>query len=118
MKRKIGILLVGVSLLAAFSVSARELTATEKNIIETSAKQRIKDPDSAKFVWQDYKGGTTYCAHINAKNSYGGYTGNSLLLVGVKLNDKGRIASVDTFIHEGEMKELMSPICTKAGYQP
>lgn len=118
MKRKIGILLVGVSLWAAFSVSARELTAKEKGIIEKVAKEQMKDPDSAKFTWQDYKGGEIYCAHVNAKNSYGGYAGNALLLVGVKLNGKGQVISAETNLHEGEMKELMSPICTKAGYQP
>ncbi len=118
MKRKIGIVFAAITGLLAFQASARELTPSEKSLIEVSAKQQMKDPDSAKFQWQDYRGGTTYCAHVNAKNSYGGYSGNALLLVGIKLNNQGRFSTVETYIHEGEMRNLMAPICTKAGYQP
>lgn len=118
MKRKIGIVFAAVALFSVFSASARELDAKEKAIIERVAKEEMKDPDSAKFTWQDYRGGEIYCAYVNAKNSYGGYTGNELLIVGVKLNAKGKVVSAETTIHEGEMRKLMAPVCTDAGYQP
>ena len=53
--------------------------------------QRLKDPDSAQYVWQDVhegyikdaaiRGGLTHYGYeldgtINARNSYGGYTGS------------------------------------------
>lgn len=117
MKLKIGIVLLGLSALMAANASARELTASEKMMIEKSAKQQLKDPDSAKFTWQDYRGGEIYCAYVNSKNSYGGYSGDALLLVGVKLGAKGEVASVETIIHEGQMRALMAPICTKEGYK-
>lgn len=41
----------------------------EKETI-SAVKNSLKDPDSAQF--QDVKG---YCGEVNAKNSYGGYTG-------------------------------------------
>lgn len=56
----------------------RDLTDPEKQIIENSVKDRLKDPDSAMFklpkVNEDGKP-DTYCGLVNAKNSYGGYTG-------------------------------------------
>lgn len=101
----------------ALSASARELSAKEKSIIEVVARAKLKDPDSAKFTWQDYKGGEIYCAHINAKNSYGGYAGNALLMVAIKSNPKGEIISAEASVDSGEMEEMMAPICRDAGYQ-
>ncbi len=66
-----------------------------KSIIEKFMKKILKDPDSAKFLWDDSVGpkegmgfdipdnscqgyGWTVCVPINAKNSYGGYTGPKL----------------------------------------
>lgn len=44
-------------------------SGVEKETI-SSVKSSLKDPDSAQF--QNVKG---YCGEVNAKNSYGGYTG-------------------------------------------
>lgn len=117
MKRKIGMVLLGLSVLMSANASARELSVKEKQVIEAVAKEQLKDPDSAKFTWQDYRGGETYCAYVNAKNSYGGYSGDELLIVGVKLNAKGQVISAETTLHEGQMRALMAPICTKEGYK-
>lgn len=118
MKVKIWILFVAVAALSAFYASARELTAKEKSILADVAKQQMKDPDSAKFYWQDYKGGSTYCAHVNGKNSYGGYAGQSLFIASVKKDQSGKIISAEGIIHSDDMQKLMAPVCTDAGYQP
>ncbi len=43
--------------------------------------KRLKDPESARFgkMWaaRDTEGVVTVCGLVNAKNSYGGYTGMS-----------------------------------------
>lgn len=118
MKIITGALMVAAIVVTSVATHARALSPKEKAIIEDSAKQQMKDPESAKFFWQDYQGGNTYCAHVNAKNSYGGYSGKALLIVGVKLDNAGKIQSADTFIHDGDTQKMMSPICVKAGYQP
>lgn len=118
MKRKIGILFVAVALFSVISALARELTPKEKGILEDVAKQQMKDPDSAKFYWQDYKGGPTYCAHVNGKNAYGGYAGQSLFIASVKKDQSGKIISAEGIIHSDDMQKLMAPVCTDAGYQP
>lgn len=98
------------------NAAARELSLKEKNTIEAAAKGSLKDPDSAKFQWQDYKGGDVYCAHVNAKNSYGGYSGNALMIVGVKTDSNGQINWAQVAIHSDDMATMMAPICTKRGY--
>jgi hypothetical protein len=57
-----------------------------KDIIGQYVSSRLKDPDSAQFRYQNYpkpgysrlggmKFGYVVCVAINAKNSFGGYTG-------------------------------------------
>ena len=114
MKLKLcGAIISCLAMVAASGAAARELSPKEKGVIEQATKQQLKDPDSAKFYWQDYKGGDVYCAHVNAKNSYGGFAGKALLLVGVKTDSKGNITSADVSIRSDNM---MDKICTKRGY--
>lgn len=66
----------GIILCAYPAHAARPLTAQEKAAVEKAVKEKLKDPDSAKFKWPDLvneKGG--YCGLVNARNSYGGYSG-------------------------------------------
>ena len=114
MKRKIGgVVIACLAMVVTSGAAARELQPKEKVIIEQATKAQLKDPDSATFYWQDYKGGDVYCAHVNAKNSYGGFAGKALLLVGVKNDSHGNITSADVSIRSDNM---MDKICTKRGY--
>lgn len=65
--------------------SAQQTAAQKQRIEEMSAisaakrlvKERLKDPDSAQFSTVVYRPKTkTVCGYVNAKNSFGGYTGN------------------------------------------
>lgn len=115
MKPKICGAIIGcLTMVVASEAVARELSPKEKSLIEQVAKQQLKDPDSAKFYWQDYKGGDIYCAHVNAKNAYGGFAGKALLLVGVKNDSKGNITSAEVSIRSDNM---MDKICTDIGYK-
>ncbi|HAT2340099.1 TPA: hypothetical protein JD825_RS22840 [Citrobacter freundii] len=119
MKLKICGAIIGcLAMVAASGAVARELSMKEKGIIEGVAKQQLKDPDSAKFYWQDYRGGSIYCAHVNSKNSYGGYAGKALLIAGVKTDNKGTIISADVMVHGSDTASMSAPICTEEGYQP
>ena len=117
MKKKIGMMLVGVSLLAAFSVSARELTAKEKDLIAGEVKSQMKDPESARFSWQDYLGSVTYCFYVNGKNSYGGYTGDTPVVAIVLQDDKGALFSASTTIYGGDNRSIGQEICAASGYK-
>ena len=61
----------------------RLATPAEKALVLDAARQVIKDPDSAKIptlvVMPNPRGaGLIFCGFLNAKNSYGGYTGNQM----------------------------------------
>lgn len=70
-----------------------------KNIIQESLKRSLKDPDSAKYSnftvpkktyailasgVKEATYGYTVCVYVNAKNSYGGYTGNHMFWFFIK----------------------------------
>jgi len=72
-----------------------------ENIIKSYYETRLKDPDSAKYSdfrepKRSYKilnlkerraqHGYAACVYINAKNSYGGYTGNKLAWLFIRDN--------------------------------
>lgn len=117
MGKKIGMLLIGMSFIAAFSASARELTAKEKALIEKEVRPQLKDPDSAKFTWQDYQGGITYCFYVNAKNSYGGYVGDSPVVSTVLQDAKGTLSSASVTVYSGDNRNIGRDICTSSGYK-
>ncbi len=59
----------------------RTLTPKDQTAMETAVKNKLKDPWSAQFrdvikaSLYDECRGTLYFGEVNAKNSYGGYTG-------------------------------------------
>ena len=114
--QKMVLALASIAVLFSGTTAARELTASEKKIIEESAKQELKDPDSAKIYWQPDMGGNSYCAQINAKNAYGGYAGKALLTAAVKRSGEGKIIRAGVIIYSDDMIEVMMPFCTDAGY--
>jgi hypothetical protein len=74
---------------------SRDLSASEKTALSHALSRTLKDPDSAKFQWGPvkYTAGSTYtdyCGIINAKNSYGGYTGFKMFHATLNANSKGQ----------------------------
>ncbi|HCL5286308.1 TPA: hypothetical protein N2G35_000585 [Salmonella enterica] len=73
--------------------------STYKKLIETAIRERLRDPDSAKFydftpprkevISENHKFvyGYSSCVLVNAKNAYGGYTGKKLYWAFIR-NDK------------------------------
>lgn len=56
------------------------LSPAQIKIVQAGTKKGLKDPDSARFgdiflASVDDKGVITVCGYVNAKNSFGGYTG-------------------------------------------
>ncbi|MCL4678886.1 MAG: hypothetical protein KJ017_09900 [Alphaproteobacteria bacterium] len=87
---------------APVKTESRELTEKEKSAITVEVKNNLKDPDSAKFKWEKfiYSGDPTfgsYCGHVNAKNGFGGYTGDQMFSV-LLLSKNGVIRVADTII--------------------
>ncbi len=78
-----------------------------KKLIEDAIRNLLKDPDSAKFTGltaprkevmvenHAFVYGYASCVNVNAKNSYGGYTGNSLYWVFYRNNIVLRIKNTE-----------------------
>lgn len=68
-------------------------TPSEKDFIdmgESLVKDTLKDPDSAKFdsFFRDFGENSGYvCGYVNAKNSYGAYTGKKPYYVRIEVKD-------------------------------
>lgn len=114
MRKLILLALCGMSALASTSVMARELSQSEKQVIIGVISSQLKDPDSAKYTWQDYKGGDTYCGFVNSKNSYGGYVGNTPIILEVRKNKSGVINWAQGMVTNDS---VFFPTCTDAGYK-
>lgn len=78
---------LGLACMAPSSPQARELlastTLTKQQIasIQAAVKERLKDPDSAKFgkfaAGRTLDGSIRVCGYVNSRNSFGGFTGMS-----------------------------------------
>jgi hypothetical protein len=66
--------LIGISS-SGSALPSKPLTAANKQQIATAIRNLLKDPDSARFRWPAVREWGLYCGWVNAKNSYGGYTG-------------------------------------------
>lgn len=126
--RKIVIITLSI-IFCAFTFNAnalekkRDLTNEEKIKVEEAVKQTLKDPDSAKFrhsklILMDGSATSPYCGMVNAKNSYGGYTGYSIFFVGVTTNKSGeRVVMYLGPNDESDAEQrAMINVCAKYGY--
>jgi hypothetical protein len=71
--------------------SFREITPAERKLLAKTFADALKDPDSARWEWppirSDVKDGAiVYCGRVNAKNSYGGYTGHRTFISTVSVH--------------------------------
>lgn len=84
---------------AALPASAGEGPPSEEQAI-AAVKQKLKDPDSAKFKNLRPMGeGGGYCGWVNARNSYGGYAGFAVFYV----NSKGEVAILPPELSEPDL---------------
>lgn len=69
------------------------------NIVKSTIKSSLKDPDSATFkdmkVVTNSKGEQSICGSYNAKNSYGGYVGYQEFSADVKTGIIKSLAGLD-----------------------
>ncbi len=73
------LLLVGWCAFAQAADTSRPATPEEVQAVTDALKSALKDPDSAKVSGVRISAdGKTACGFVNAKNSYGGYSGKSV----------------------------------------
>jgi hypothetical protein len=109
---------------------SRDLSAAEKTALAHALSRSLKDPDSAQFQWGPVKytaahGQTTeYCGIVNAKNSYGGYTGYQMFHSFIYADAKGQYltGSLDDVVADNATGDDLADnvkyrgMCIEAGY--
>ena len=85
-KTAIAISAVVLSVSPSYAQS-RPISSVEKTLITTTYGNQLKDAGSAQYRMQPIPladnqkdGKTVYCFEVNAKNSYGGYTGYKVVI--------------------------------------
>ncbi|EHM37885.1 hypothetical protein HMPREF0454_04619 [Hafnia alvei ATCC 51873] len=85
------------------SADVGSMPSNYKDLVESSIKAQLKDPESAKFYDmtnprkevmvenRNFVYGYSTCVYVNAKNSYGGYAGKQLYWAFLKNNQVLRI---------------------------
>ncbi|QIH64280.1 hypothetical protein CRX67_14965 [Enterobacteriaceae bacterium A-F18] len=110
--------------LITWNSSARPLTEPEREAVEKTIREEMKDPDAAKFYHQDYPYPDStymYCGYVNGKNSYGAYAGKQLFAAFIfPKTDKQEltVASFDINSSTGEPTDpdVLASMCAGAGY--
>lgn len=100
----------------------RDLTEDERAIIAAAVKKQLKDPDSAQFRWlpfvEDNLGKNAYCAWVNAKNGFGGYSGDTIFVTTVTFNGEAidDVSAVAIAGSENFRSETATALCRALGY--
>lgn len=98
----------------------RSINKSEKAYVEKAIKERLKDPDSAKFKHTYYvsNGNGAYCGFVNSKNSYGGYAGDTPFMAIIMHNKKGTATGAGVISVGGDSDEEKATImtCQDNGY--
>lgn len=104
-------------LTATAATAAPDLTAAEKEAISKAFSGILLDDTTARWRWLPPAEGNviTYCGFVNAKNSYGAYTGFRPFMVA--LVRRTAMASLPTIGAPGSDDEVITiRMCSTRGY--
>lgn len=88
------------------ATSAKQIAWNEKGM--DAIKTKLKDPDSAQFRDVEFYDGVApvTCGLVNAKNSFGGYSGFERFIAGGDI-----ITVLESEMAAGEMDKLWPQVC-------
>ncbi len=125
LRTAIALILFGVGMIGPCQAETRLLSDAEKRLIADEFGSSLKDPNSAQYRWANLvidpsvKGSEFgYCFQVNAKNSYGGYTGFRTI-AGMVKRSGGKIISYSytSGVRDDEiMAQTTKDICRILGY--
>lgn len=100
--------------------TARQLTAEEVALIKDKMETQLYDSESARYklpelILTNTTGGANYCGLVNAKNTYGAYTGyTAFQLMFYRRNDNDRTDIAFLLLDSGN--GAIKRTCQKNGY--
>jgi hypothetical protein len=110
-----------VCALFAGPASAKDFNASQKRAIEKAIKEKLIDPESARFKFPEIATTDVYCGLVNSKNRMGGYTGDAVFQVLVTPQGKS-----GTFVYvfgigdadpESSTSAILLKTCSDKGYR-
>lgn len=105
---------------AVVVTKTRPLSTPEQKVVQDSVRQELKDPQSATFkmlpINEDGAPGT-YCGMVNAKNSFGGYVGDTPFMATVTRR-AGEVVSSFAMLPDSSQfgRTILLDMCAKKGY--
>ncbi len=97
--------------------SYRDLKDAEKTAISKAITDQLKDPESARFKWIKMVGDSIYyCGLVNAKNSYGGYTGYKPFDASFVTAKDGKIIMLNTSFSDKDDLDSFTKKCAEECY--
>lgn len=98
----------------------RALSPDEQKVIQDSVKEHLKDPMSAVFKMPPINedgAPEIYCGKVNAKNSYGGYVGDTTFMATVSRNEGVVISSFAMMPDSAQYGDIvLLGMCAQKGY--
>jgi hypothetical protein len=106
-------------LLAALAQAASgPIPVDMKTTIQAALDRKLLDGASARYAWPSKRAPGSYCGWVNAKNSYGAYTGWNIFLVVGGFNDgpKGNHKFQVVEVLLGGTDGIAEKMCAQEGY--
>lgn len=91
----------GIFVMTCFAVAL--VGCSEEREVRNAVSEQLKDPQSARFQNEREVRKGLYCGEVNAKNSFGGYTGFQPFIV-VDREERGldaMVGDIDSWVVEG-----------------
>lgn len=101
---------ISLSLAAAAAAALSMPSASLQSEITKHLDNKLLDGKSARYHWQPVQSSKVYCAHVNAKNRLGAYTGWRLFYV---ITDGSPVNAV----FDNDNIALASMVCSENGYK-
>lgn len=90
---------IGIALAIALAGCGQQQGVKDAQDIQEAVRNSLKDPSSAKFGKLTLVGNDYACQSVNAKNSFGGYTGDQQAVV-VLMNGRWHSLAIKNVSHE------------------
>ena len=102
-----------------YPVEPVSLTDQQRQAVDTAIRDVMKDPDSVKIknIVSTRRDGTVFvCGAVNAKNSYGGYTGFTPFRIDIdEATSQTTIKSLPGVNADFMAKDMARAMCTAVG---
>ncbi|MGX1786143.1 hypothetical protein ACWIGM_05360 [Bosea sp. NPDC055332] len=97
----------------------RALNPAEVASVQKGVKGQLKDPESARFgavyAAENAKGTISVCGYVNAKNSFGGYTGEQIFYGNLAKADKISVFLPIGVGGDSVAQQVMRKMCRDVG---